>query len=134
MVRNPVLGKKFPEFVECVNGNITQTGDIQSALEGVDFVVFTQGTYGDPTAAEQVDYGAVRNVLMGLKGARVRLALMSTIGATDRKGSHDWKRRGERLVRASGLDYTIVRPGWFDYNSTQTGHAARRHAIDRNTS
>ncbi len=30
---------------------------------------------------------------------------------------HDWKRRGERLVRASGLPYTIVRPGWFDYNA-----------------
>jgi len=29
---------------------------------------------------------------------------------------HDWKRRGERLVRASGLPYTIVRPGWFDSN------------------
>ena len=27
-----------------------------------------------------------------------------------------WKRRAERLVRASGNDYTIVRPGWFDYN------------------
>jgi len=30
--------------------------------------------------------------------------------------SHDWKRRAERLVRPSGLPYTIVRPGWFDYN------------------
>ena len=30
---------------------------------------------------------------------------------------HDWKRRGERLVRTSGLPYTIVRPGWFDYNA-----------------
>jgi len=30
--------------------------------------------------------------------------------------AHDWKRRSERLVRASGLPYTIVRPGWFDYN------------------
>ena len=29
----------------------------------------------------------------------------------------DWKRREERLVRASGLPYTIVRPGWFDYNA-----------------
>jgi uncharacterized protein YbjT (DUF2867 family) len=25
-----------------------------------------------------------------------------------------WKRRGERQLRASGLPYTIVRPGWFD--------------------
>jgi uncharacterized protein YbjT (DUF2867 family) len=27
----------------------------------------------------------------------------------------DWKRRSERLVRASGAPYTIVRPGWFDH-------------------
>ena len=25
-----------------------------------------------------------------------------------------WKRRSERLVRASGAPYTIVRPGWLD--------------------
>jgi uncharacterized protein YbjT (DUF2867 family) len=30
--------------------------------------------------------------------------------------AHDWKRRSERLVRTSGLPYTIVRPDWFDYN------------------
>jgi uncharacterized protein YbjT (DUF2867 family) len=41
---------------------------------------------------------------------------MTTVGVTDRKGAHDWKRRGERLVRASGMPYTIVRPGWFDFN------------------
>lgn len=49
---------------------------------------------------------------------------MTSIGVTNRTSSynrsteaHDWKRRSERLVRASGLPYTIVRPGWFDYNS-----------------
>ena len=49
---------------------------------------------------------------------------MTSIGVTYRDGTynrttqiHDWKRRGERLVRASGSQYTIVRPGWFDYNS-----------------
>ena len=52
-----------------------------------------------------------------------RIALMTSIGVTNRDGSynrsteaHDWKRRSERLARASGLPYTIVRPGWFDYN------------------
>lgn len=42
---------------------------------------------------------------------------MTAIGVTNREGddnrqteAHDWKRRGERLVRASGLPYTIVRP------------------------
>jgi uncharacterized protein YbjT (DUF2867 family) len=48
---------------------------------------------------------------------------MTAIGVTNRTGAynrtteaHDWKRRSERLVRASGLPYTIVRPGWFDCN------------------
>ena len=41
---------------------------------------------------------------------------MTAIGVTDRKGTHDWKRRAERLVRLGGHPYTIVRPGWFDYN------------------
>src|SRR5581483_10755486 len=28
----------------------------------------------------------------------------------------------ERLVRASGCPYTIVRPGWFDYNKADEHH------------
>ena len=32
-----------------------------------------------------------------------------------RYGFVEWKRRAERLVRVSGRPYTIVRPGWFDY-------------------
>ena len=54
----------------------------------------------------------------------VRIALMTTIGVTERLSSwnqrtevHDWKRRSERLVRACGHIYTIVRPSWFDYNN-----------------
>jgi uncharacterized protein YbjT (DUF2867 family) len=48
---------------------------------------------------------------------------MTSIGVTNRTGAynrttqaHDWKHRSERLVRASGHPYVIVRPGWFDYN------------------
>jgi hypothetical protein len=42
--------------------------------------------------------------------------MMTAIGVTKHSPGHDWKRRGERIVRASGLSCTIVRPGWFDYN------------------
>jgi uncharacterized protein YbjT (DUF2867 family) len=51
---------------------------------------------------------------------------MTLIGVTNRNSSYnrstagpDLKRRSERLVRASGNPYTIVRPGWFDYNSPE---------------
>jgi uncharacterized protein YbjT (DUF2867 family) len=66
----------------------------------------------------------VRNVLRALGSRPARLALMTAIGVTNRTGdynrrteAHDWKRRSERLVRASERPYTIVRPGWFDYNA-----------------
>jgi uncharacterized protein YbjT (DUF2867 family) len=86
--------------------------------------VFTLGSDGaGKVGAESVDYGGVRNVLRALGSRKARIALMTSIGVTNRTGSynrsteaHDWKRRSERLVRASGLPYTIVRPGWFDYN------------------
>ena len=89
-----------------------------------------------------MDYGAVRNVLQALGGREVRIALMTSIGTTNRNGAynrateaHDWKRRGERLVRASGLPYTIVRPGWFDYNAKDQHRLVflqgdKRHAGD----
>ena len=81
-------------------------------------------------------------MLAALNGQSARVALMTAIGVTNREGdyncrteAHDWKRRGERLVRASGLPYTIVRPGWFDYNKSDEHRLVllqgdRRHAGD----
>ena len=81
------------------------------------------------TGAETVDYGGVRNVLQALGSRPARIVLMTSIGVTNRTGAynrateaHDWKRRSERLVRASGHLYTIVRPGWFDYNAPDQQH------------
>jgi uncharacterized protein YbjT (DUF2867 family) len=116
-VRNRGRAPKWPPQVDVVAGDLTRPESLSQAVTGVDAVVFVHGTYGgDQRAAEAVDYGGVRNVLFALGRHKVRIALMTAIGVTDRKGVHDWKRRGERLVRASGMPYTIVRPGWFDYN------------------
>ncbi len=115
LVRDP--GKLTRRLgLEAVVGDLTRPDPLRSTIEGVDAIVFTHGTYGSLREAERVDYGGVRNILAALEGRQVRIALMTTIGATDRKGAHDWKRRAERLVRASGHLYTIVRPGWFDHN------------------
>jgi uncharacterized protein YbjT (DUF2867 family) len=116
LVRNADQADGFPRGVDVVIGNVTSSESLGSAVDGIDAVVFTHGSNDSPPGPEAVDYGAVRNVLVALRGHHVRIALMTAIGVTDRKGAHDWKRRGERLVRASGLPYTIVRPGWFDYN------------------
>jgi len=124
LVRNRSRAGELPEQTQLAFGDVTNPETLQAAVEGVDAIIFTHGSDGgSKTQAERVDYGAVRNVLAALEGRRVRVALMTAIGATDRQGAfnratevHDWKRRGERLLRASGLTYTIVRPGWFDMN------------------
>jgi uncharacterized protein YbjT (DUF2867 family) len=116
LVRDRNRAGDFPADTEIVVGDLTKAETLSSAVAGVEAVVFTHGTYSNPAAAAVVDYGAVRNVLTALGDQKPRIALMTTLGSTDRKGSHDWKRRGERIVRVSGLPYTIVRPAWFDHN------------------
>jgi uncharacterized protein YbjT (DUF2867 family) len=103
---------------------VTRPATLRQAVEGVNGVVFTLGSDGTKAGAAAVDYGGVRNVLRALGGGKARIALMTAIGVTNRTGAYnlsteapDWKRRAERLVRASGMPYTIVRPGWFDYNA-----------------
>jgi uncharacterized protein YbjT (DUF2867 family) len=122
LVRSAAKGASLPSGVEVVVGDVTDAGSLSRAVDGVDGVVFTHGSHGGAREAEQVDYGVVRSVLESLGGRSVRIALMTTIGVTKHTPGHDWKRRGERLVRASGLPYTIVRPGWFDYNDPDQRH------------
>lgn len=116
LVRNKDKASEFDARVEVVVGQLTRWESLTEAVEGIDSIAFVHGTYGSRETAELVDYGGVRNVLTALGKRHARIALMTTIGATDRRGSHDWKRRGEWLVRASGLPYTVVRPAWFDCN------------------
>lgn len=132
LVRDAAKARRvLPSQAELALGDLNRSETLVTAVDGVDGIVFTHGSDGGGKAGSQdVDYGAVRNALVALDGRKVRIALMTAIGVTHRTGeynrrteAHDWKRRGERLVRASGLPYTIVRPGWFDYN------AANQHRL-----
>lgn len=107
----------LPGEVDIVVGDLTRQDTLVPAVQGIDAVIFTHGTYGSADAGTSVDYGGVRNVMLALGSQKARVALMTTLGSTDRKGAHDSKRRGERMVRASGRPYTIIRPGWFDHQA-----------------
>ncbi|MEU6246949.1 SDR family oxidoreductase [Glycomyces sp. NPDC047010] len=113
----------LPAATALAVGDGTDPDSLTAAVEGVDGIVFTHGSHGGPGEAERIDYGIVRNAVAALDGRPARIALMTAIGVTVHdgafnraSGTHDWKRRAERLVRRSGNPYTIVRPAWFDYN------------------
>jgi uncharacterized protein YbjT (DUF2867 family) len=142
LAREPGKARRRFHDVEVVVGDLTRPATLTAAVDRVDAIIFTHGSDGGKAGAQQVDYGGVRSVIAALGGRLVRIALMTAIGVTNREGdynrqteAHDWKRRGERLVRASGLPYTIVRPGWFDYNKPDEQRLVllqgdRRHAGD----
>jgi len=143
LVRQPARARVLPEGVTLHIGDVTDPASLKPAVAGVDGVICTLGSDGmGKLGAETVDYGGIRNLLAAIETGRPHITLMTAIGVTNREGaynrqtqSHDWKRRAERLVRASGLPYTIVRPGWFDYNGADEMlpvflQGDRRHAGD----
>ena len=119
LVRDLDRARGLPSEAQRIVGDLARPETLVAAVDGVDAIVFTHGSNGGgKVGAENIDYGGVRNVLAALGNRKVRIALMTAIGVTNRTGAynrsteaHDWKRRGERLVRASGMPYTIVRPG-----------------------
>ncbi|WP_232547955.1 SDR family oxidoreductase [Propioniciclava soli] len=121
--------RTLPDAVELLVGDPGDPATAAAAVEGMDAVVFTHGTHASAAEVERVDYGFVRSVLDAARGRDIRIALMTAIGVTvhdspynRQLGSHDQKRRAERLVRRSGHPYTVVRPGWFDYNDADERH------------
>lgn len=116
LVRNERRARTLDARADMVVGDLTRPETLTAAVDGVDAIVFTHGAPYGSSDLQAVDYAGVRNILSALDGRPARIALMTAIGVTARAEYYDWKRRSERLVRASGNPYTIVRPGWFDYN------------------
>ncbi len=107
----------LPNGVDLVIGDLTRPDTLGPAVDGIDAIVFTHGTTTSERDVRDNDYTGVANVLKALDGRRTRIALMTAIGTTRPGVAYaQWKLRSERLIRASGNSYTIVRPGWFDYN------------------
>jgi hypothetical protein len=82
LVRDAGQEASMPAAVEIVVGDLTSAGTLAGAVDGADGIVFTHGSPGDATEAENVDYGAVRNVLEALGARPARIALMTAIGVT----------------------------------------------------
>jgi putative NADH-flavin reductase len=133
-IKNPALEK--------VPGNSLDSSTIRSVLEGVDVVVQTLGVDITPRSIFErttLFSQSTRILVDAMKAAGVkRLIAVTGLGAGDSRGHggllydavvfplflkrvYDDKDVQEWIIRSSGLDWTIVRPGLLS-NRPATGH------------
>lgn len=123
LVRDPVTARGvLGDGVEYATGDVRDRPSIDAALKGVRYAISAIGaTRKDPAnGPEFVDFQGVRNLAEAAAAARLdQLVIVSSAGVT--REDHPlnkmfdnvliWKGKGEEAVRASGVPYTIVRPG-----------------------
>ncbi len=109
--------------VEAVAGDLKDPASIAAALDGVGAVINAAGAGaggGEDNTPEKVDYEGARNLAEAASAAGVgHYVLVSSRGATHEDHYLNqmfqnvliWKLKGEEAVAASGVPYTIVRPG-----------------------
>ncbi len=95
--------------------------DFEFAVEGVNAIIFAAGSGGHtgPDKTISVDQeGAIKAIDFAVKQGIERFVMLSSMGADDpSKGSEEMKHyylakhNADEHLKASGLNYTIVRPG-----------------------
>ncbi|MGQ0833507.1 MAG: SDR family oxidoreductase [Gammaproteobacteria bacterium] len=113
----------FGDRVTYAVGDVRQPRSLPPAMRGVDYVVSALGSnvQRDPeNKPELVDYGGVRSLAEAAQKAGVQhFVLTSSMGVTNPDHQLNrildniliWKLKGEEVLRAAGVPYTIVRPG-----------------------
>jgi uncharacterized protein YbjT (DUF2867 family) len=113
----------FGDRVQYVVGDVREPRSLKRAVKGVDQVISALGAnvQRDPeNSPERVDYAGVKALATAAKAAGVsQFILVSSMGVTHPDHQLNamldnilsWKLKGENAVRATGINYTIVRPG-----------------------
>jgi uncharacterized protein YbjT (DUF2867 family) len=122
-------GQALGSEVEVLAGDMTQPYTLFPAMEGVDHVIVTagirSGRFAGETSVKETDYQGVLNVMEAAldTGLRGRFMYMNSIGIRTpswaatvlnlvKGNALVWRGRLESSIRASGVDYTIIRTGF----------------------
>lgn len=124
LVRNEARAREvFGDSVQYVVGDVRDTAALDRAVAGATYVVSALGsnTRNDPTnKPEFIDYGAIKALAEAARQHGIKqFVLVSSMGVTDKDNQLNkmfdniliWKLKGEDALRASGVPYTVVRPG-----------------------
>ncbi len=130
LARDPTrAAPRLGSAVDVVAGDITKPDTLSPAVHGARHIIFTAGVHSGRIARESLvkmtDYQGVLNTLAVARsvGFSGRFLYLNSIGVTTSSLTADllnflkrntlvWRRRVEDEIRASGLDYTIIRVGF----------------------
>ncbi len=130
LARDPAgAASRLGPAVEVIAGDITKPETLSPAVEGAGHIIFTAGVHSGRVAREALvrmtDYQGVLDTLDAARGVGFpgRFLYMNSIGVTTpsltanllnllKRNTLVWRRRVEDGIRASGLDYTIIRVGF----------------------
>jgi uncharacterized protein YbjT (DUF2867 family) len=106
---------RYNRPVERCRGDVLDAASLSAAIAGRDAVIHLVGIIHEkgPQTFDRMHREAVGNVVTSMQPTDVRRLLhMSAVGAAEDSPSEygRTKAEGERVVRASGLDWTIFRP------------------------
>jgi uncharacterized protein YbjT (DUF2867 family) len=113
----------FGDRVQYSLGDVREPRTLRGAVKGADYVISALGANAqrDPeNSPERVDYQGVKALAEAARAAGVKhFVLVSSMGVTHPEHELNrtldnilvWKLKGELALRATGLRYTIVRPG-----------------------
>ncbi|MEZ5459979.1 MAG: SDR family oxidoreductase [Steroidobacteraceae bacterium] len=126
MVRDAAKAQgMFPAGVEIVVADVRDPAALAAALKGATYVISTIGASGGPGATpdagpEQIDNQGVANLAGAAKRARIKHFVLVSSAAVTKAADYPMafmrpilgaKLKGENALRASGVPYTVIRPG-----------------------
>jgi uncharacterized protein YbjT (DUF2867 family) len=141
LIRNPEhIGDVRAAGVEPVVCDLEGASDLAGAIERADALVFAAGA-GPGSGADRkwtVDYASAAKLMVAARAMGVtRYVIVSAMGTTDPPEGDDVfaiylraKARADEELRASGLDWTIVRPGGLT-DDPGTGQVTAADSVDR---
>ncbi|MBE9140424.1 SDR family oxidoreductase [Nodosilinea sp. LEGE 07088] len=121
---------QLPPEVTLIEGNVTDKASIRRAILGCTVLLCATGARPslDPTGPYQVDYEGTKNLVDVAKEAGIDHVVMVSSLCVSRF-FHPlnlfwlvlyWKQQAEAYLQASGLTYTIVRPGGLKDDDTDS--------------
>ena len=111
LTRRPAAAE---QGITWIDGALDRTESLRSLVEGADAVIHVAGLIsGSRAEFEHVNAGGTANMIEAARSAGIkRFVHISTLAAREPDlSAYGWsKAEAENIVRASGLDWTIVRP------------------------